>query len=63
MRLVAYHQMSVQGHRFAQRRQRVEGRHRRLDFVADAAHVHHQRRRRLGDQFAVQAANHFHDPA
>ncbi|RMU41018.1 hypothetical protein ALP29_200847 [Pseudomonas syringae pv. avii] len=45
MRVLANHQMGVQGHGLADMRQPVQRRHRHFQLIADAVDIQHQVRR------------------
>src|SRR5581483_6365438 len=62
LRVLAHHQVGVQHHGLAHRRQAEEGRHRRFDLVADAMYVEQQQRRLLVQQGAAETADHDFTP-
>src|SRR5207244_2402391 len=57
MRVLAHHEVRVKRHRFAVRRQRVEGAHRHVELVGDAGHIDQHLRRMLGSELAREAAD------
>ena len=58
VRVFAHHQVGEQRDRLAGGRQPIEGRHRRLHFIADAVHVDHEHGRLLDRQAALEKPDH-----
>src|SRR5690606_4810075 len=58
LRILAHNQMGMQGGFFAQRRQPVEGTHRRLHLVTHTTHIQQNLRWLLLQQYACKPTNH-----
>src|SRR6266542_4545382 len=62
MRILAHHEVGEQGHALARRGQVVEGAHRHLDLVADAARFHQDLRRVFLQKRSREPADHTRRP-
>src|SRR5450755_3438400 len=62
MGILAYDHMREKRDGLADRRQAIKGRHRRIEFIADPAHIEHQARRILRREPAFQKADHLARP-